>query len=86
MEEPWKSWAADLERTFVSLVSVCHLFYSREAEPSFHTLRGLVERLTQQPFDNTTLKTLCEVHDKGVIVDILQISSSIQSFAIDILA
>lgn len=31
-------------------------------------------------------REVAAVHDKGVIVDILQISSSIQSFAIDVLA
>ena len=65
----WQSWAADLERAFVALVSICHLFHGRDAEPKLGALRGLVERLTQQPFDGTTLKVLCRVHGQTVKVE-----------------
>ena len=65
----WQSWAADLERAFVALVSICHLFHGRDAEPKLGALRGLVERLTQQPFDGTTLKVLCCVHGQTVKVE-----------------
>ena len=69
LPDEWQEWASDLERTFIALLSICHLFATRDAEPTLSTLRGMVERITQRPLDETTLKLLTSLHKSVVTLD-----------------
>ena len=59
----WAAWAAELERTYVALLTVCALFHQREAECTLPAIKAAVERMTQLPLDARTLRVLGAVHD-----------------------
>jgi hypothetical protein len=65
----WDAWAAELERVFVALLSVCALLHSHDAEaPTFAALRAAIERMTQQKLDAQTLAVLGDVHKDCICI------------------
>ena len=69
LDAEWSPWAQDLERTFVGLVTVCHLLHTRECEPTFRLVKAAVEGMTNSRLDATTLRVLCAVHGSFVRVE-----------------
>ena len=64
--DEWSRWADELEGFYVAMLTIGHLFVSRDVEVTLGALRVGVERFTQRPFDESTVRVLCSVHGEGL--------------------
>lgn len=65
-DSAWQAFTADVESTFVSLLTISSLFASRDIDLTLAVVKSQVESFTQRPCDATTLETLSAVYEAGV--------------------
>ena len=53
LADAWTAFFAELETTYVALITISALFASRDCEATIKNLRSGVERFTQKPLNKT---------------------------------
>ena len=68
LADAWTAFFAELETTYVALITISALFASRDCEATIKNLRSGVERFTQKPLNKTALEVLRDVYANSIIL------------------
>ena len=68
MADAWTAFFAELETTYVALITISALFASRDVEATIKSLRSGVERFTQKPLNKIALEVLRDVYANSILL------------------
>ena len=68
LADAWTAFFAELETTYVALITISALFASRDVEATIKSLRSGVERFTQKPLNKIALEVLRDVYANSILL------------------